>query len=136
MEMGNVPKRQQPGMFVTIRHTVNSLLFVGYQFSWISWVQVNYEIVSSTNDQCSMVYTRTWAKPKDQISKNTQVFPYPQKLVHIKINESRLLFTNISVKCGIFKLLILKYGYVEYWQRDNYLHKFQYCGSKQLQSTV
>ena len=29
--------------------TVDSLLFVGYQFSWFSWVQVNHEFKCSTN---------------------------------------------------------------------------------------
>ena len=28
---------------------IDSLLFVGYQFPWISWVQVNHEIKCSTN---------------------------------------------------------------------------------------
>ena len=31
--------------------TVDSLLFVGYQFSWISLVQANHEVRCSTNDK-------------------------------------------------------------------------------------
>lgn len=35
-------------------HTVNSLLFVEYQFSWISWELVNQEIKCSRNNKCSI----------------------------------------------------------------------------------
>ena len=33
---------------VTTSHTVDSLLFVGYQFSWISWEQANHEFKYQT----------------------------------------------------------------------------------------
>ena len=37
-----------------IKHTVDSLLFVGYQFSWISRVKSNQHIKCSTNNNFSI----------------------------------------------------------------------------------
>ena len=37
-----------------LHYTVDSLLFFGYQFPWISWEQVNHEIKCSTNDKLSV----------------------------------------------------------------------------------
>ena len=70
---------------------MDSLLFVEYQFSWVSWVQVNQEFKCSTNnifsiDPCTCI--QRFAKPRNQMSTNMQVFSNPRKLIPTKINES------------------------------------------------
>lgn len=56
-----------------ICNTVDSLLFVGYQFSLISWVDVNHEFIN--------VCLQTLAKPLNQISAKLQISLNLLKLV-------------------------------------------------------
>ena len=49
-------------LFMFQMNTVDSLLFVGYQFLWFSLVQVNHEIKYSTNDKFSI---GVYAKPRN-----------------------------------------------------------------------
>lgn len=70
---------------------MNSLLFVCYQFSWISWVNVNHEIKYSTNEKLTTGLNADIAKWTNKISTKIQVSLHLQKFVTKKINESTVL---------------------------------------------
>ena len=60
--------------------TVDSLLFVGYQFSWISRVQLNHEIKCSTNDKFSYgLYADNGKTTKSNIYEHVS-FPQSTKI--------------------------------------------------------
>lgn len=62
---------------VEMFNTVDLLLFVGYQFRWISWLKGNHEC--SKKYKFSMVYIHTLAKTKSNIQDNTS-FPQSKKI--------------------------------------------------------
>lgn len=72
-----------------ICNTVDTLLFVGYQFSWISWVDVNHEFIN--------VCLQTLAKLLNQISAKLQISLNLLKLVAMKITESTVQVHSITL---------------------------------------
>ena len=67
-------------------YTVDSFIFVGYQFSWILWVQVNKELCIFF-----LFCMQRLAKSRNQISMKMQLFINPRQLISKKINESTVI---------------------------------------------